>query len=207
MGDELWTRTVASNDDSGMIARGIAVDSQGRPIVAGSSGENGGLPWLRKYTPDGQTVWTREPGPSGVQRTLYDVAVGPNDEIVCVGGILGDNDDDDDAWIVALDDEGNNVWSDQQGLPNTRDLATGVAIDSSGDLTVVATFDWNFNEPTLWIRKYTADGEVRWTDEPGPASVAFIRPDVAIDSTDAIVVAGATVENDESVAWLRKYTP
>jgi cysteine-rich repeat protein len=87
-GSEVWTRGYGGEDAGNARARGVAVDGSGNVIVVGEEfvvGQNANV-WLRKYTPDGEVLWSRGwDGPSSGDDIAYAVAVTPEDDYVVTG--------------------------------------------------------------------------------------------------------------------------
>lgn len=172
--------------------------------------------WLRKYDAEGVVLWTRtfggdEPSPDWIR----DVAVGPEGVIAAVGN------QSDDIWVRLYNDQGSELWTRTydgpapQGLDAvcqvcfTSDLGNGVAIDSAGAVVVVGGQiigdDADTATSETWVRKYDSEGDELWTYTTGPMEPLLIQQanDVAIDSTDHIIVGG----NLASEGWIVKLAP
>jgi cysteine-rich repeat protein len=209
-GEEMWTETVhAGSSDA---ANGVAVDSSGSILVAGSTNASGSDAWLRKYSSEGAASWTRTYNGGGTDLGLA-VAVGPEDRVAVAGrsSLLGS----DAIWVRVYDDAGVEQWTEtfESGFPSSADAAFGVAVDAAGNIVAVGevqTSDADVSQ--AWVRKYSPAGVPLWTlqwniVEPTTDAETSARG-VAIDGTSNIVVVGFEVDSDGAYsAWIRKLAP
>jgi cysteine-rich repeat protein len=111
-GSEVWTRNYGGEDAGNARARGVAVDDSGNVIVVGEEfvvGQNANV-WLRKYTPDGEVLWSRGwDGPSSGDDIAYAVAVTPEDDYVVTGEqyVAGDG---ADIFVERWAPDGESLW-------------------------------------------------------------------------------------------------
>jgi len=101
---------------------------------------------------------------------------------------------------------------------NTRDEATAIARDASGNLYIVGYTDLgaftgsSFGEHDAFLRKYDARGGVVWTRQFGTSASDFAYS-VAVDAQGNVYVAGNTFGNLEGTnqgsadVFVAKYTP
>ena len=145
-GLELWT--VRFGSPGFVEASAVAVDGTGNIIVVGHT--IGALPgqsragyddaFVRKLSPAGQELWTRQFGSRTYGGALA-VAVDRAGNIIVAGhttGVLPGQTGAglSDAFVRKFSPEGSELWTRQFGSPN-RDAATGVAIDGKGNIAVV----------------------------------------------------------------------
>ena len=105
-GSSLWTSVVDSPDAGIDEANGVAIDSQGAVVVVGqidrSDLAQGSDVWIRKYTSEGEELWTRtHNGPADSTDTGNAVAVDAEDRIVVVGKEAVNTAQDGQLWIRA----------------------------------------------------------------------------------------------------------
>ena len=162
----LWGRQFGTTGyDS---ANDVAVDSADNAYVVGST--NGNLAgsqgasdaFVRKYSPSGGLLWTRQFGASGDDGTT-DVAVSSSGVYVAgstQGTLARPAQGSADAFIRKYTLSGALVWTRQFG--GTRyDYATSVAVDAQGYAYVGGTFRGEY-DADMFIRKYSPTGNVSW---------------------------------------------
>ncbi|HWB74529.1 MAG TPA: hypothetical protein VG755_06230 [Nannocystaceae bacterium] len=207
-GDEMWTQTYdgGAADEAG----GLAIDGDGNVIAVGQtivSGDGRNV-WVRKYSTEGATLWTRTyAGAGGCSDYGNDVAVDADDNVVVVGQSCGD------VFVQKFAADGSVEWNDTfDGPDGLADLAAGVAADSQGAV-IVAGAQWVDYHQDAWVRKYSSDGQELWTyaNSPDDDSVWSDAAAVEVDSTDAIVVVGS-IQQDvpdgaPSDVWVQKFAP
>jgi uncharacterized protein (TIGR03437 family) len=161
-GTELWTRQFGSTGFE--FAGGVAADSSGVYLVGATSGSLPGASnssgydaFVRKYSPAGAELWTRQFGASG-DALAYGAALSGGNLFVTgnvVGmlpGQLGAGGFNEDVFVRKYDGGGTELWTRQFGT-DVRDTAAGIAADSSGIyvagavprilLSPSATGDWD----------------------------------------------------------------
>jgi cysteine-rich repeat protein len=209
-GGTLWTRGYngsSSGDDFGV---GVDFDSGGDVLVAGTeavAGEGENI-WVRKYDPDGATLWTR----------TYNGAASGDDEGRCVAadadgnvlvaGLESVSGEASNVWVRKYDPDGATLWTrTYNGPANGDDLAMGIVADAGKNVLVAGAETVAGEDYNVWVRKYDADGATLWTRTyNGPASGADIARDVAVDSAGDYVVAGGATDPVRGYdVWVRKY--
>ena len=143
-GTELWTRQFGTGGRD--TAKDVATDGGGSVYIVGEtdgvfSGQDnsgGGDAFVRKYDSDGNELWTRQFGTSGVDEA-NDVALGASGDVY----VVGETDDAlpdqtyfggfGDAFVRKYDGDGNELWTRQFGTEQI-DLVDGVDIDDEGNL-------------------------------------------------------------------------
>ncbi|MBW2527734.1 MAG: SBBP repeat-containing protein [Deltaproteobacteria bacterium] len=142
-GNELWV--TAYDGGEGDIAQRVAVDGSDDIVVVGTSGVAGQVDvFLGKFDSAGGEIWTKTlDGPDGSHDYGNDVAVDSLGNILVVGSLL--NDGDDDVWLAEYDSAGTEIWTTV--YPDAGDAeALAVAVDSN-DNGIVITSDG-------YVRKY-----------------------------------------------------
>jgi hypothetical protein len=202
-GTHLWTRQFGSA--AADEANGVATDGDGNVYVAGGTegdlrGPNTGGEdaFVRSYTSAGKLRWTRQFGTTEDDEARA-IAVDRRGNVYVVGQTDGDlattNEGDRDAFIRKYSSTGVLRWTRQFGV-FLRMGVFGVTVDRYGDVIVVGETEgvlagsgsgnWD-----AWVRKYAADGRVRWTRQFGtPGSDG--AEGVASDRSGNVVLVGST---------------
>jgi len=209
-GEALWTDVYDANagNDAGQA---VAFTSGGDVIVAGSIYVPIGLAnlWLRKYSAGGLTMWTRSADHMNGNDIWRGVAVDGAGNIGLVGevyevkGLAA-------IKIAKFDADGVEVWSDiQDSAGGDNDIGRGVAFDAGNNLIAVGQ-EYTANDfARAWVRKYSGDGDVRWTQiYDGDGAGNDIAWGVAIDAAGHVYAAGQEyVVGQFATVWLSKYAP
>jgi hypothetical protein len=157
--------------------------------------------FVTKLSADGVRDWDARWGGAGVPTSeeVFAVAAAGDGSSYAAGytqaSLDGDNAGMGDAFLSKLDADGNVVWSKQWGTSGD-DVATGVALDSTGALYVVGftggalSGQNNAGGLDAFLQKRAAaDGAVVWTRQFGSSADDDARG-VAISGDDAIFVTG-----------------
>jgi cysteine-rich repeat protein len=216
-GNTLWTQTYAGvvpmGDDEG---NGVAVDAAGNIAVIGyeTTAMQARNIWIRKYAPNGATLWTQSVNGSPLVN-LDDIGYGiranaAGDFAIAASAITSAGQGRDTIVGKIKGSDGNFIWFDTyNGVANQDDEARAVALDSMGNL-IAAGVTRGPNSYDIWVRKLDDLGmskSIAWTKtyngSVGALDAAF---GVAVDAQNDVVVVGA-----ESVVahgldmWIRKY--
>jgi hypothetical protein len=206
-GHEVWTRQFGTSERD--QAKGVALDDAGDIYVVGQTfgtfpGQTSAGGWdafIRKYTPAGDEVWTRQFGGGGADSAAA-VSVDHAGNAYVVGGTRAalpgqKNIGDYDAFIVKFDPAGNTVWVRQFGTP-VEDYAMAVALDADGDPIVAGETSGLLAGAAAaggldgFVRKYDPAGNVVWTRQFG-SSLDDYAVAVAVAANGDVVVAGTTM--------------
>ncbi|MGE3467402.1 MAG: FG-GAP-like repeat-containing protein [Pyrinomonadaceae bacterium] len=202
----VWTRQFGTSLSEDV--NDVAVDAAGNSYLAGAT--DGILPgqtnfgdfdaFVRKYDSAGNEIWTRQFG-----TTTFDlaaaIAVDPIGNIYITGITTGTfpgqtNPGGFDAFVRKYDADGNEVWTRQTGLPFI-DFATDIALDRSGNVVVVGSFQINFPfiDQDAFVRKYDAEGNLVWMRQFGTSGSGSFddASSVAVDTEGNSYVIGNTV--------------
>jgi hypothetical protein len=181
-GREVWTRQFGSNERD--QPKGVALDDVGNVYVAGQTfgtlpGQTsaGGLDaFIRKYTPAGDEVWTRQFGGGGGE-SAASVRIDHAGNAYVVGGTRAalpgqTNIGDYDAFITKVDPAGNTVWVRQFGT-TAEDYALAVVLDAAGDPVIAGETGGLLAGAAAaggldgFVRQYDPAGKVMWTRQFG----------------------------------------
>ena len=217
-GNYLWQQSYNSPNNNTEQATGVAVDSSGNIVEVGfefrgdlAQGNN----WvIRKYDTNGNFQWMQtynSPYNSTDQAT--GVAIDSGGNIVVAGYEYRLDLAQGYNWVIRkYDTNGNFQWMQTYNSPyNSTDQASGVAVDSSGNIVVVG-FEYRFDLAqgnNMVIRKYDKNGNFQWMQTyNSPYNNTDQANGVAVDSSGNIVVVGFEYRFDlmQNYNWLvRKY--
>jgi hypothetical protein len=212
-GNRIWTvQNGAPPGDTEALA--VAVDSGGDVIVAGVTSfplegqtQSGSFDlFIQKYAMNGALLWTVQDGAPYGDTEIYGVAVDAGGNIYVVGETDSPLDGQTqhagsfDYFISKYDPHGNRIWTVQDGSPgvDADSFATGVAVDSTGNVYVVgATFGPIDEQPPIgsqdyFLTKYDSLGHRLWTAENGSTNGLAQADGVTVDTMSNIVITGNT---------------
>ena len=223
----LWTRQFGTQVND--FAGDAAVDEGGNLYVVGWSQEafpnkrfEGGRfdAYVRKYSSEGTALWTREFGTTELDIASTVVVDGEGNVYVAgqAGGDLSDQtySGERDALVRKYDPEGTELWTRLFGTPGV-DVASGVALDSEGDLYVVGWAEGNLPGQTRigrgdgFVVKYDRDGNQLWSRQFGTDG-ADEALGVGVDGAGNVYVGGyvtgalaGQTDSGSRDAFLRSY--
>ncbi|KAF0154461.1 MAG: hypothetical protein FD159_2562 [Syntrophaceae bacterium] len=192
-------------------ATGVAVDTSGNVYVTGSTyggldgNTNAGISdmFLVKYNSSGTKQWTRQLGTS-LRDEATGVAVDTSGNVYVAGYTYGGLDGNtnaggSDIFLVKYNSSGTKQWTRQRQLRTApNDYATGVAVDTSGNVYVTGYFEGS-DDGTLvtpgndyvFIVKYDSTGTEQWTELLGTSAVDY-GYGIAVDINWNVYVTGYT---------------
>ena len=175
---------------------GVAADSLDNIIVTGrdaSSGAQGDDCLIAKYNSSGALQWGRTLGGTGADYG-QGVAIDSLDNIIIAGYTASDGAGSSDFLIAKYNSSGALQWDRTLGGTG-NDIGQDVAIDSSDNIIVIGyiTSDGAGGYDCL-IAKYNSSGVLQWDRTLGGTGTD-VGQDVAIDSSDNIVIAGYTASD------------
>jgi len=161
-----------------------------------------------------ELAWTKSyDDPTNANDQARGVAVDGSGNVVVVGGEWRGDLSQSGNWLLRkYDAAGNLLWSQDYNNPgNSIDLATGVAVDGSGNVVVVGDENrTDLGQGSNWrIRKYDAAGNLLWSqDYNNPSNSDDSAFGIAVDGSGNVVVVGLEVRNDlgqSTNGRIRKY--
>jgi hypothetical protein len=216
-GAELWRRTYRPR---GGVASGVdlSVGSDGSVFLAGSVGSNhleGGGWLLRRYSADGDLLWSRVTPRwrRGTAVGIDAIAAGADRVVVAGNDFSCCGDVANDGWIRAYDLDGSRLWTRPFEAPRprgTNDAATAIAIGRSGGIYAagwIATGpepnDTERADHEIIVQRLRSDGAVSWT------KVFFDRRVVDRDAARSVAVRGdaVVVAAESGGSWTRRRSP
>lgn len=165
-GEQRWNHGFDTEEvDDINEGRGVAIDSQGRVLVAGtvggSSGEGGAFTpataFLRQLNADGEELWTQIIGEHGA----HDVSVGSDDSVVLVGFLnhgVWDMANSSDAVLWRFSADGELLISTTRETSPERPFNSFSAVElDDGSIFVTGS--------NLSVSKYSSTGDLQWLTE------------------------------------------
>ncbi len=205
-GAEVWTRQFGSAERD--IPKGITLDDDGNVYVVGQTfgtfpnqtSAGGWDGFLRKYTPAGDEVWTRQFGGGGGE-SAASVKIDKAGNAYVVGGTRAalpgqTNIGDFDSFIVKLDANGAPVWVRQFGT-KVEDYALTVALDGNGSPIVAGETSGLLAGASAaggldgFVRQYNSAGDVVWTRQFGSPLDDYAVASAMSPAGD-VLIAGST---------------
>jgi hypothetical protein len=220
----LWTaggidsdgvNTIAPTPDGGWVIGGSFTKSleittgSGKTTITSKGGTDA---VLIKLAASGDTEWVKSYG-GNYDDTILHVAVDANSNVF-VQGVFRDVADwggkeplkagggsDNDVVLAKYDTNGDHVWSQRFGNA-FNDVAGGLAIDSSGQITIAGSFEnkgsisfgpgddhVSLGEADVYVARFANDGKLQWARSYGGERVD-VANDVAVDSAGNAIVTG-----------------
>jgi Beta-propeller repeat len=202
LGTRIWIKQLGVASKTS-IANGVAVDGSGNSYVAGYT--TGGLAgntqtgnedyFIAKYDASGALTWFKQLGLASQQSRANGVTVDASGSSYVAGytsgGLAGNTQaGTTDYFIAKYDASGTLTWLKQLGFASQPTLASGVAVDGSGN-SYVAGYTQAGNTAYL-IAKYDASGARIWLKQLGVYSGGVFADGVAVDGSGNSYVAGST---------------
>jgi cysteine-rich repeat protein len=208
-GAEVWTRTYDGPASTTDVFHAASFDAVGNLVVGGYHGVagEGADVLLRKYTTEGDVLWTRTySGGNGSNDLIWDVATSAAGHIYVAGYETGPTGEQRNAWLAKYDTDGNVIWTrSYNGAASLDDYFMGVEV--IGDDVVVCGYEAAVEYPWhSFVRRYDSLGMIAWTDEyAGEGGEGAHCFGIAADSDDNLVTAGGELVAGIRGVLLRKY--
>lgn len=124
------------------------------------------------------------------------------------GALDGVNLGGQDAFVGKFTSDGSEIWLVQFGTGGDDSVAA-VVVDGNDDIYVVGETSGDLGGPNAglsdaFLRKYTADGDVVWTEQFGTDASDW-GSDIAVDGDGNVFVNGTTFATTSSSGFVRKY--
>jgi Beta-propeller repeat len=150
-GDQQWIKQFGTKDYE--FPKAIDVDSQGNVYITGwtqgdLSGKNAGSydAWVTKYDSNGNQQWIKQFGTQGDDGS-FGMKLDSDGNIFLTGytnnSLAQTNAGSADAWVAKYDTDGNQLWIQQFGTPES-DGATSITVDNQGHVFVTGTTEGSF---------------------------------------------------------------
>jgi len=217
-GDTLWVRRLDGTGGGTDQANGLVVDSEGNIIVTGASWSSGSAyDYLTvKYSPEGDTIWTRRyNGPRNGGDVAHAIVVDNAGNVYVTGeseGSIGTHGIFEDYATVKYSQDGDLLWTARYNGPaGDYDAAVALTVDASGFVYVTGASDGGSSGsgmPYLDYAtiKYDSLGFVQWLQRyNGPGSGSDEAAAIATDSLGRVYVTGTAYDDlsDDDIATIR----
>lgn len=194
-------------------AKAVAFDASGNVVVTGKSVGNGSSSdyYTIKYRgSDGFELWhDRYNGTNNGEDEADFIAVDSAGNVVVTGSSVGAG-SAGDMHTRKLNSNGQFVGEIRFTTAATRDdFATGLVIDSAGNVIVCGVAQVASGDKQFYVAKYELDATptITWSKTFGVDGDDDIPTGITLDSTDAVIVTGTTSNQNSSNAFLtRKYS-
>jgi hypothetical protein len=228
-GNFQWARRCGSIGTD--IATGVAIDSANNIVVVGYFGNTvdfGGTSltsagswdiFVVKYNPSGTLLWAKRFGGTGGE-TCNGVALDAADNIFITGyyGYSGTAVDfgggplplpggtaamAEDVYVAKLTSSGGYVWAKGYGAATGYDVGNGIALDASGNVAVVGSFQGSLNlggstltsagGSDVFVAEYSGSTGAHLWSVSGGGSGNDLGRAVAVDASGNVVITGEYV--------------
>jgi uncharacterized delta-60 repeat protein len=192
-GIPLWTNRYNGPTGRAEWALATAVDGGGNVFVTGSSsnGTNDDYATL-KFSSAGVPLWTnRYNGPANYHDGTLAMALDSSGNVFVAGYSYGSSGSSDYATI-AYSSAGVPLWTNRyDGRANYADGATGIAVDSAGNVFVTGYSGNNSFDYDYTTIAYSSAGVALWTNRyDGPANAYDKAVAIAVDTRGNVFVTG-----------------
>jgi uncharacterized delta-60 repeat protein len=190
-GSPIWAKTYGGTEDD--YARTVIETNDGGYILVGftktfSAGDRN--LYLIRTNADGDTLWTRSYGGSG-DDWGFSVVETPDEGFVAVGWTQSYGAGDNDAWLVRVDADGGELWSETYGGANSEKGLSVVATLDGGYLVGGYTESYGAGGRDVYLVKVDSEGQPVWNRTYGLQYDDVCRS-LARTSDGGYIVAGYT---------------
>jgi hypothetical protein len=185
VGIPLWTNF----SSAGFYA--IVLDAGGNVIVTGELGCGYGI---IKYSGAGVPLWTNSYTGGYCDNIGRAVAVDSSGNVFVTGQSANATGTDEDYATIKYSSAGVPLWTKRYNGPgNGADLATAIAIDSSGNAVVTGYSTGSSGSYEFATIKYSGAGVPLWTNRyHGPGNGDDLASGIALDASGNVFVAGSS---------------
>jgi Beta-propeller repeat len=203
-GNQIFIKQFGSTGND--ITGGITIGNDGYIYIAGSTSGSIGQTkiaqndaWFAKYDSSGNQILIKQFGSNG-DDFANDIAVDIAGNIYLTGETNGTfegtkSSQDDDAWLVKFDKDGNQKFTKQLGT-TANDIASSIFIDRGGYVYISGTTKGslsgsNVGDDDAWFAKYNSSGQQIFINQIGTKqqdkSIGIV-----VDNNGNILIAGDT---------------
>ena len=214
-GNVLWQRyfggssndrahSVVQSDDGGFVLTGFS-ESTDFDITNNKGSYDY---WVIKLTPNGDLLWSKNFGGSGIDQSRSLVKADDNSYIIAgnsfsTDGDISQNLGSSDFWLVKINDFGDLVWEHSYGGSNF-DYATSIKRCSEGYLVSGYSrsrnldINVNYGDNDFWVIKIDEQGTILWQKNFGGSGLDLAY-DVVEDNFQNIYIVGDTESTNYDV--------
>lgn len=197
-GNEVWIAKYNHGTDyySADLAYDIALDGNGNVYVTGISWESGYYYATIKYDKDGSQLWIRR------EYSDWD-AYPPSLSLDNEGNAYVAGHSSQYYLLVKYDTDGNKVWEKRNDSGNNFYMATGVTVDSVGNVSITG-LGWTSSTEYVTM-KYDKDGNQIWANRIGNAQIAWYFPynppnPIVVDGLGNVYITGNVYNDDGTIS-------
>ena len=180
-GDTVWLSQYNSPQNGNENLMDLAVDGSNNIYLAGLTYNNNltNNIVLIKYSPAGDTVWTRKYSGTGNDNNVSDIVLDNSGNIYVTGHTYNAG-TGFDYLTIKYNSSGMRQWvKTYAGYSNYGDYAKSITLDSLGNVYITGTTEkWNNNSDYATV-KYDTDGNEQW-------SITYKGPDDRYDYANSI---------------------
>ncbi len=190
-GKVLWAARYNSSQvvNAADEAAGIAVDAAGNVYVTGRSQGTTGFDYATvKYDSAGNQVWVRRYDNAGLVDEATGIAVDTAGNISVTGRSQGTT--GFDYATVKYDSAGNQVWVRRYDNAGLVDEATGIAVDTAGNVHVTGRSQGTTTGFDYATVKYDPAGNQVWVSRYDNAGLVDEATGIAVDAAGNVYVTG-----------------
>lgn len=162
-GSVLWQKELGVLGGADLLYA-VEPEADGGCVAAGSAESAGNVDGrVLRLDADGEIVWDRTFGADGLDE-LRSVSISPEGWTLVAGTIDGYT-DSQDAWVLAIDGDGEPLWERRYGPNLSREAAWSIHSDEGGGFVFSGTRQEVGGETgDVWVVAADAEGE-EWLDE------------------------------------------
>ena len=162
--------------------------------------------WVVKISQEGELVWERSFGGSGID-IAFDIAATSDNAYAIVGHSFSSDTDvtanhgEADIWLIKIDDSGQLLWERNLG-GSSFDAAQGIRESSDGGFIISGNsrsndmdLEINGGENDIWLLKTDSEGSLIWQQTFGGSGIDF-GFDLVEKGDLSIVIAGESGSAD-----------
>jgi hypothetical protein len=166
-GDTLWTRTYGGIDTD--KCKSVQQCSDGGYIIAGETNSFGAGSYdvyLIKTDADGDTLWTRTFGGTGIDRA-ESVKETTDGDYILTGNTGSFGAGGKDVYLIKTDANGDTLWTKTYGATDDEEGHSVVLTTDSGYIIVGFTDSFGAGGKDVYLIKTDANGDTLWTNTHG----------------------------------------
>lgn len=210
-GMPIWTKAYNGAAMLSDAASAAVLTAEGDLLVAGATTvvDAGTNTWLRKYSPEGMTLWTRTYAGASKGNDGANALALTADGFIYAAGQEGVTGEGSNVWLGKYDPDGNLIWSKiYSGAAGKNDYLYGAVAMNDGGV-VVCGYETAIEIPwKSFLRRYDAGGLAVWTEiDPGPEMLGALCYGVDLAQNGDIVLAGAAMQGTTREPRVRRLKP
>jgi len=204
-GSMLWERTFGGNGANS--AHDIQITSDQGYVICGvttSFGSGNRDVWVIKTDVNGNEEWNCTFNRKSMDMVYVSLIVTTGGYIIC-GDTYSDVSNNQDTWVVKIDESGHEQWNSTYGSNTGREYFTSVKSTIDGGLIFTgATYSQITGRYAAWVVKTDATGQMQWDKKFEPAFTARDIVQTADGGFLVVVTAMVNGQLDDLASWLIK---